>query len=366
MKKLPRPLRRVLCIGAFTAVLAAVLLFDLTYLAGQGVRMLSARRGMNEVEALLTDPAVDEDTREFLKLTQDIRRFAVDVLGLEETDNYTAYVTTDRNYLVDVVSAVRSDSLERYTRRYPLVGTVFYRGFYNSRGAERFAARLKRRGYDVVVRKVGAYSSLGYLVDPLYSYMREYSEYRIAEMIIHEMTHATIWVPGNNQFNEEVATFIGRKGAEEYIRLKYGEASPHYTALFPARRDRDRFISFLGAVYSELEEGYRAAAGREQRLLHKAEILVRERADFSGRYREIYETDTYLWASVRDWDHAFLDMYMQYTRDLDIYYGLLEILNGSLPAAVDTLIDLFDDVPDPKIAINAILAGDPLNSSALP
>ena len=35
----------------------------------------------------------------------------------------------------------------------------------------------------------------------------------LAEVLIHELTHATLYVPGFSAFNENLANFVGARGA---------------------------------------------------------------------------------------------------------------------------------------------------------
>ncbi len=331
-------------------------LFDMHYIIGQGIRLFSIRKTIRDINfSLLTDAGLDPVSRDFLLSVREIREFAITELGLKDTANYTKYVETDRTYLVDVVSAVRADSFKRYQRWYPIVGEVFYKGFFDKRGADRFAGRLKKRGYDVYVRQVGAYSSLGRMVDPLYTYMRAYPEYRLAEMIIHEQVHATVWIPGHNQFNEELATFIGREGAAEYIRRKYGIDSPVYNYLLAVRADRETFLSELLSVYTELQKSYTITPDRERRLEVKQEILSRARHDFIETYHAKFLTDMYLYFADKEWDHALLDVYLQYTEDLSLYYQLYEFCNNNLPDLLRMVISFGEGQADPKQALRSYL-----------
>jgi len=55
--------------------------------------------------------------------------------------------------------------------------------------------------------------------------MLEHSEGYLANIIIHEMTHATLYIKNNVEFNENLANFVGSKGAEIFLTSKYGKDS---------------------------------------------------------------------------------------------------------------------------------------------
>jgi predicted aminopeptidase len=48
---------------------------------------------------------------------------------------------------------------------------------------------------------------------------------QLARVIIHELTHGTLYVKNDIQFNENLASFVGDKGAILFLNWKYGETS---------------------------------------------------------------------------------------------------------------------------------------------
>ncbi len=329
-------------------------LFDGPYLAGQGLKMLTIRRGMEDAEDLVEEGPVDEETEEFFKLTAEIRRFAFEELGLKETKNYHGYIEIDKDHIVDVVSAVRSDSLQRYTKWYPLIGRVFYRGYFTRLAAEDFAAKLKRRGYDVIIREVDAYSSLGLISDPLYSYMKSYSDYALAEMIIHEMVHSTLWLPGHNEFNEEIAVFIGREAALEFIRRR-GAEEGRMEEIAAHRRDYESLLVFFRRLYRRLETRYDATPSKEERLRIKEEILSEEKDFFEENYSRLFSTGRYRRLIEIEWNHALIDLYMQYGAELDLYYRLLEQVDGDIGRATEKILSIDKKGENPRAELAAFI-----------
>src|SRR5207247_2806770 len=101
-----------------------------------------------------------------------------------------------RDATVYVVSAARRDRLEAYDWGYPLVGRLPYRGFFARAAAERAARELAARDLDTEVRPALAFSTLGWLADPLLSTAAAEPPVAVAETVLHELWHATRFVPG--------------------------------------------------------------------------------------------------------------------------------------------------------------------------
>ena len=296
---------------------------DIGYLAKQGGYLLRYSRGTLNANALLEDSTTPEKTRDFLVLVKEIRHFAFDRVGLRDNGNYTRYKAIDRDYLVDVVSACDSVSFTPYMWSYPFLGRLPYKGFYERADAEAEAARLKKEGYDVIVRKVDAFSTLGFTRDPLYSFMTKYSPYELASLIIHEQTHATLFVRGQPDFNEELATFVGETGAFLWLAEKYGTASPEYRAAVDEKADFDLFMTQLKELSGQLKQVYASTLSRDDKLSGKARII----ADFKARLKDEagrFRTSEFRKLGDLPINNAYISLYDLYTDDIPLLRSFYE------------------------------------------
>jgi len=200
----------------------AGLLAAAVLLAGCGTSGYLAHAGWSEarlllrrqpIANLLARPDLPAGLRERLELTLAVREFAAGPLGLRVGDSYTTFAEVPSGATVYVVSAARRDRLEAYLWRYPLVGELPYRGFFSFEGAARAARDLGARDLDVEVRPALAFSTLGWFADPLLSTAAGEPPVAVAETVLHELWHATVFVPGAAAFNESSATFAGHRGA---------------------------------------------------------------------------------------------------------------------------------------------------------
>ena len=319
-------------------VAIAVLLSSCWYVK-QATHFLAERASAVPVERVASDPDTPPETVAMLETVELVRRFAVDRVGLSPTKNYTRYVALDRDYVADVVSACAADSFERYRWRYPVLGELPYKGFYDKADAMREAARLKEAGLDVIVRPVEAFSSLGYFKDPLYSFMASSEEDEIAELVIHESAHATLFVKGADQFNEGFATFVGRRGAELYLEDRYGPDSPRAARRRARAADGGAFVGFMRGTAALLEETYAdASMGRDERLVRKAAVIAERAGLFAAERERMFTGEAYRRFDMSTINNAYIDLYRLYEDDLSLFEAWFERVAGaSLPKFVSTL-----------------------------
>jgi predicted aminopeptidase len=316
----------------------AFFLFSGCYTLKQGTAMLGYLGKAVPLEELSGQNAA-ENERRFAERVTDIRHFAMEELGLKESKNYTRYVAIDRDYLAAVVSACAPDSFTRYEWRFPVVGTVPYKGFFDPEDARKEAAKLRAEGLDVWVRGVDAFSTLGWFRDPLYSYMKDYSAYALADLIIHELLHATVFVKGQVQFNEQLAEFVGSTGARLYVESRFGPDSPEYREIGSGAMDRAAFRNVVSGLIAELETLYAGKLSREEKLSEKARIIKTAQERFVSEYDSMFSSENYRNFAELPVNNAYLDLYrLYYDEDnffLELYQRTCEPTAAGLHRFVD-------------------------------
>jgi len=308
------------------------------YTLTQGTTYLGYLCKAVPLESLLKDDSTEteeaEKNRRFVEMVQDIRRFATEELGLNMTKNYTRYVKIDRDYLAAVVSASAADSFERHEWSYPIVGRMPYKGFFKTNDARKERAKLEKKGLDVWVRGVDAFSTLGWFRDPLFSYMQNYSPYRLADLIIHESVHATVFLKGQVKFNEELAVFVGKEGARLYMESRFGFDSEEYQAMITADKDSQVFITFIQELAAQLELLFDSDINRETKLLEKEKIINAAKERFYEDYENMFTNENYRGFIDLPVNNAYIDLFrLYYSEDSDIP-GLFEKSGIDLPAFI--------------------------------
>lgn len=308
----------------------------------QSTYFLLERASAKSVSKVRSDPYVSDLVLKFFDTVDRVRDFSCNSIGLAPTKNYTRFVTLDKDCVAFVVSACASDSFTRHYWYYPILGNLPYKGFYVEADAQNEATRLKKAGLDVIVRPVDAFSSLGYFTDPLYSFMVEYDEDAIAELILHESAHATLYIKGAEQFNEEFATFVGRKGAEKYLVERFGPNSKQILNLKARRSDSAKFVTFLKETAKMLEVKYDDPSLTKDGILSaKASILKLRAETYKAEAEPGFISDYYRNFNIAVINNAFIDMYRLYEEDLEIYEDwFTKVAEGSLPQFIATLKEL--------------------------
>ncbi|MCA6361945.1 MAG: aminopeptidase [Bacteroidetes bacterium] len=228
----------------------------LVYGVKMGNGQLTIIREARPITEVLADAAVPDSVKSKLRLIQEIRAFAFDKLGLTRNDNYSTFYDQQGKPVIYVVTACEKFSLKPHRWSYSLLGKMPYRGFFEKPPAETEIARLQAAGYDADLGGAAGWSTLGWFNDPVLSQMLRYSEGELAELIIHELTHGTIFVTNDVEYNENLASFVGCKGAIAFLAQRYGINSPQLEAYKQSLIDQRRREKFLITAAQQLDSLY--------------------------------------------------------------------------------------------------------------
>ncbi len=307
------------------------------YLMKQGVNLLKYQSRAKSIDKMLKKDDLSPELRDFLLLVKEIRSYAMDTVGLKKNKNYSTFVQVERDHMVDVVVASRADAFDLYKWGFPFFGKFPYKGFFDRKDAEKEAAKLEKKGYDVNIGQADAFSTLGFFADPVYSFMKDYSVFGLASLIIHEQTHATMYVKNQTQFNEELASFVGNEGGLSFVKQKFGDTSDQYRAAVLSLKEYATYIDLLRSLYKELKAMYETDISRDQKLARKEEIINAFRARVAMEYDSLFETQRYKKIDQMRINNAVLASKMTYNLDLSLFYELYDKKGKDLRATVAEL-----------------------------
>jgi predicted aminopeptidase len=239
--------------GVLITAVALILGYGTAYVASEDVRYLT-RAGIEQtlilekrrpIQRLVDDPKLPAETRGYLQLVLAVRAHAVE-LGLDAGKTYTTYSDVGRDTLLLVLSASPKDCICPHTWKYPIVGRIPYKGFFDVKMAQRAAGELAARGYDTYLRPAAAYSTLGWFEDPLLSTAMVKDSVELAALVFHEIGHNSLYVKSATPFNESFAQLVGYRATEEFFRSR-GD-----TVLADRARDRWSDEMVLAEFYHDL------------------------------------------------------------------------------------------------------------------
>ena len=282
------------------------------------------------VEEALHDPNLTPQEQHKLRLILAARSFAITQLGMHASGSYTTFVQLNRPYVSYNLSAAPPDALQPYLWRFPILGSMPYKGFFDKDYALHEQHALEEQGYDTYLRGVRAYSTLGYFNDPILSSMLVYDDTFLINTIIHEMLHQTVWFKGNISFNESLASFVGEHGTLAYLQQRYGADAPEYQHYRALRADALVFEEYMDALIKRLDALYHESISRADKLQRKAQILAEAVAVYPEVFPRMQTMGYRHFFERQSLNNAVLLAFRVYHRDTTFFEQALAEQGGDL------------------------------------
>lgn len=263
--------RRWVLLGLAALGLALTSCAQVSYLWQAARGQVSLLLNAKPVEAVLADPATKPEVRHKLELAQQVRTFAYTELSFPDHGSYRQYVDLGRPYVVWNVFSAPELSTTLRTKCFPIAGCVGYQGFFAEATARAEGERRRAQGDDVQVAGITAYSTLGYLKDPILSSMLGNSDSWLIHTIIHELSHPTLYVAGDTVFSESYATALENEGVRRWLE-KYG--TPELREADRLERERGRQWQALALpAKDKLNKVYASTLSDPEKRAQKEQIL---------------------------------------------------------------------------------------------
>lgn len=323
------------------------------YLARAAVEEAKILAGRRPIAELIRDPALADSIKRKLRLVLAARQFAADSLGLDPGGSFTTFTDIGRDTLVLVLSAARRDSLAGYSWRYPVVGRLPYRGFFELKDALAERRELEARGYDTYLRTSDAFSTLGWFDDPLLSTTLRHDSLDLVNTVIHEITHSTYFPKGQAIFNESFASFVGARGAERFFRSRGSlEAAARADA---AWRDQKVLSEFWASLSRSLDSAFAAhPESRARRLLARDTVYAAARRALIDSVGPRLRTIGPWYAERVPLNNAYVLARVVYAQELALFDEIYWAEDRDLRATIARVLRLAKSAPDdPFRAIRA-------------
>ena len=282
------------------------------YLAQQAAGQLHILTNTVPFREYLAAPGLSDSIRTNLNLVEKIKSFSVDSLGYKPTENYSRIYDQQNKPVLWVVTAAPRYSLDPYEWQFPLIGEVSYKGFFEEYRAHREFIRLSSLGYDVSIRTVSAWSTLGWFHDPLMSNTLRRSRGEVCNLLFHELFHATYYKAGDVNLNENLATFIADKATRMFLHNDSISLEQYQTQ----QKNERVYKEFLLRQYDKLKAGYAAVPASDlekfkkttfrmisdsiENLGIKNKITIKRRKKEVLKYQNAYFVDLRQYESLQD------------------------------------------------------------------
>jgi predicted aminopeptidase len=271
---------------ALLLLLAALQGCGTLYVAQATRGQLGVMNARRPIAAVVADQKTPADLRARLEEVSAARDFASHELGLPENSSYRSYADVRRAFVVWNVVATPEFSVVPQRWCFPIVGCVAYRGYFNEKRAQAFAANLKSKGFDVIVNGVPAYSTLGRFADPVLNTMLGYGDSELASIVFHELSHQLVYVAGDSEFNEAFAVTVERVGLARWLKARRREDQ-----LDRFRQNRARqlqFVALFARTRADLAQLYAEHRSPEVTRERKRAIFASLEAEIRSAGRSPY------------------------------------------------------------------------------
>ena len=308
-------------------------------------------RQREPITEVLQDEATPAELADRLRLVQAARQFSIEQLALPDNGSYRSYADIEREFVVWNVFAAPEFSLQAKEWCFPVAGCVSYRGYFSRDAAYRESERLAKKGYDVAVGGVSAYSTLGNFDDPVLSSMMRWDDIQLVAVLFHELAHQVLYVQGDSAFNESFATAVEEFGVRRWLESNGRQGD---IELYRERRElRQEFMALVAAARDDLRVHFGAPIAEEDKRRLKAARL-QQLSDDVGAVLAKAGRDDANWLSgdlnnarlvpmtlYEGWLPAFRALFANCEKDIQCFYvqsrALAELERSSRNNALESL-----------------------------
>ena len=300
-----------------------------------------------------------------LKLILDVRDYAASRMHLDVENNYTMFYDAGDQPVAINLSASRKDALAPKLWSFPIVGTVPYLGFFDPAAATKRRRQLESEDWDVFTYEIDAYSAVGFFPNPVLSPMLERDDVSLVDTIMHELLHGTVWRVNDTPFNESLATFVGRRGAESYFADRFPDQSDFIRTAGEQFEDVDRFMAFMLDLVEQLDAYYHSDLKSSAKITGRA-ALIREAA---GRFERdvlplMHHPEPFAWiANGLPVNNAWYLGIRRYNLDLDVFEQVFEATGRDWPQSISLFREAAAD-PAPYQYLREWLSGTTADTTA--
>jgi predicted aminopeptidase len=206
-------------------------------------------------------------------------------------------------------------------------------GFFDTELATAEKEKLLKKDLDVIMGVADAYSTLGWFQDPVTLNLLEGSTVDLVEIILHEMTHTTLYLKDEGDFNEGLAALVGKVGAFQFLEKTFGSSDPLTIEAKKNLEDERIFSSFLSSLLQQLEHLYDSPISYEEKLIQREKVFGRSLVEFGGIKGQL-QTDRFAHFESAKMNNAYLLSIGLYHRHFHLFEAILKEKENSIKETI--------------------------------
>jgi predicted aminopeptidase len=327
---------RILSFFTILALLSSATACRLSYVLHAAAGQVRLLNNSIPVEEALKKDSLGPRHKERLHLVAQVKAFGENELGLKETENYQTVYLKSHQPPIYVVAASPKDQLIRKTWWFPVAGRMPSLGFFDKERANAEKEKLLKKDLDVIMGVADAYSTLGWFQDPVTLNLLEGSTVDLVETILHEMTHTTLYLKDEADFNEGLAVLVGKVGTIQFLEKTFGSSDPLTMEAKRNLEDERLFCSFLASLLQQLEQLYASSVSYEEKLTQREEVFERSLMRFGGIKNQL-QTDRFTHFGSAKMNNAYLLSIGLYHRHFHLFESILKENGSSIKETISFL-----------------------------
>lgn len=284
------------------------------------------------IEDLLTNTQTDPELKNKLQIALNVRAFASSDIRLPDNDSYKNYADLERPFAVWNVIATPKYSVQANKWCYLIVGCLSYRGYFDEQEAQTLASELQAQGLDVIVSGAAAYSTLGWMDDPLLNTIVRRSESSMIGIIFHELAHQVVYVDGDTDFNEAFATAVEYEGLRRWYAAKNNEDV--YQQYRDKKAQQVMIYQKLRETRTQLDKLYQQTLSDQDKEQHKQQIFS-ELKTWYQHWRKDHSYDGFDGWMQKDLNNAYLALVATYQDMVPDFEAVLASVKGDMQSFFD-------------------------------
>lgn len=284
----------------------------LSYITEQGIGQISLEWNGKANREILNDKTISDVHKEKIKRIEAYKKYFYEYFNKKQTDIYDETTFLQDEAVTYLVIVSPKDEIKALETSFPIVGSFPYLGFFKKKSALEYKNLKEKEGFATFMRPVYAYSTLNQWIfdDNILSSFFYYSDYELAELIFHELTHTILFIKDEVDFNESLAEVMGSNLAKEYFKKSEDEVLSEKEE----QKKNEILRSSISKLGNKLNTQYKTSLDYTKTLEDFLSI------EFLPKIKEIcvqYQIDR-CWPLKGKWNNAKFASFLTYNKDQNL------------------------------------------------